>query len=198
MICLLGLNRRNIATTFKYLLKNERWQCSLLICKDRIRIKFRMSLGSAIDYLCRIICHYGMICHIWESVSPLMTPQPLMSPLPYQYRAGSALHQAKRAMHRALGIERTAGVGSSGGLGFERTAQCIASTVSGPRASGIEWTARRPRALHHMDPVRCLARGQRLRVCGARSLSARRVGRARYRADHGSQRTPRDCRHGIV
>ena len=151
MICLLGLNRRNIATTFKYLLKNERWQCSLLICKDRIRIKLRMSLGSAMDYLCRIICHYGMICPFWESVSPLMTPQPLMSPHPYQYRAGSALHQAKRARHRALGIERTsielaargmkpnassARHRADRGRGFERTAHRIASAVSGSRARG--------------------------------------------------------------
>ena len=49
-----------------------------------------------------------MFCLFWESVSPSMTPQPLMSPNPYQYRAGSAWHQAERARHRALGIERTA------------------------------------------------------------------------------------------
>ena len=141
MICLLGLNRRNIATTFKYLLKNERWQCSLLICKDRIRIKLRMSLGSAMDYLCRIICHYGMICPFWESVSPLMTPQPLMSPHPYQYRAGSALHQAKRARHRALGIERTAGVGSSGPRAWLRA----------DRALYREYGQRTPRERHRVD-----------------------------------------------
>ena len=127
----------------------------------------------------------GKCVSIDDSAAAHVTPSVPVSS--WQRVASSQTREASSTRHRA-----------DRGRGFERTAHCIASTFSGPRASGIEWTARRPPALHHMDPVRCLARGQRLRVCGARSLSARRVGRARYRADHGSQRTPRDCRRGIV
>ena len=117
-----------------------------------------------------------------------MTPQPLMSPHPCtSIELAARGIKAERARHRARGIERTSielaarGIkpkASSArhradrGRGFERTAHRIASAVSGSRARGIEWTARCIERTAGVVTCGPRARGQRLRVGGARSERA--------------------------